>query len=593
MQSQAGVRTTANTFENQLVELLARPTRRVPVPVVAAALLIAGMAHDRVALAVLVGWVALVLLVTTLRWVVLTRVARQQRMPVKTRLRIAVLMMAASGVVHGASLFFLVELAPFEQAVQSMILVGLNAACVATAAGYRPVFYAYVIPTMGPLAILWAVIPQLRDAGPIPGLMSLLMVGFVVALDGMTRDTYRVLKESFDIRMASLGLTQELRAALENAEAASRAKTRFLASASHDLRQPMQALTLFAGALEMRPLDEKSREITRHINSALEDLSSELDALLDMSKLDAGVVKVEVEAVGLKSLLHRMCEVFASSAAAKSLQLSVECPSSALVETDRKLLERVLRNLIENAIKYTSSGSVRLHAESVGNEWRIAITDSGCGIPEEERERVFEEFYQLGNPERDRRRGLGLGLAIVKRLVGLLQIKMEMTSGTSGTCFTLLLAAASSTARERSRSKEPTRSPRLANVLVVDDEEAVRLGMKALLEEFGCAVSLAASTTEAVQSSALRRHDMLIADFRLRGDDSGLKTIFAIRSLQPAIPAILMSGETAPERLKAAHEAGIEVLHKPVSAEALKQQLLLLIHDAAQFSEYASRASSL
>lgn len=593
MQSQAGVRITANAFENQLVELLARPTRRVPVPVVVAALLIAGMAYDKVALPALVGWVALVLLVTTLRWVVLTRVARQQRMPVKTRLRIAVLMMAASGVVHGASLLFLVELAPFEQAVQSMILVGLSAACVATAAGYRPVFYAYVIPTMGPLAILWAVIPQLRNTGPIPGLMSILMVGFVVALDGMTRDTYRVLKESFEIRMASLGLTQELRAALENAEAASRAKTRFLASASHDLRQPMQALTLFAGALEMRPLDEKSREITRHINSALEDLSSELDALLDMSKLDAGVVKVEVEAVGLKSLLHRMCEVFASAAAAKSLQLSVECPSNALVETDRKLLERVLRNLTENAIKYTSSGSVRLHAEPAGNEWRIAITDTGCGIPEEERERVFEEFYQLGNPERDRRRGLGLGLAIVKRLVGLLQIKMEMTSGTSGTCFTLMLATAGSTARERTRSKEPTRSPRLANVLVVDDEEAVRLGMKALLEEFGCAVSLAASTTEAVQSSALRRHDMLIADFRLRGEDSGLKTIFAIRSLQPAIPAILMSGETAPERLKAAHEAGIEVIHKPVSAEALKQQLLLLIRDAAQFSEYGSRASSL
>ena len=479
MQSQAGVRSNATTFEAQLVELLARPTRRVPIPVVIAALVIAGMAFDDVPATLLVAWVALVILATTLRWVVMVRISRQHTVPNRTRLRIAVLMMAVSGVVHGSSLMFLIALPPLEQVVQSMILVGMSAACVAAAAGYRPVFYAYIIPTLGPLAVLWASVPQLREVGPVPGLISILMVGLVVVLDGMASDAHRMFKESFEIRMASQGLTQELQAALENAEAASRAKTRFLASASHDLRQPMQALTLFAGALEMRPLDDKTREITQHINSALEDLSGELDALLDMSKLDAGLVKVEPEAIALQSQLQRIGEVFASAAREKSLQLRVECPSGVLVETDRKLLERVLRNLIENAIKYTDSGSVTIRAEPLGTQWRVAIIDTGRGIPEAERERVFEEFYQLGNPERDRRRGLGLGLAIVKRLVGLLQIRMEMTSSGAGTCFTLTLAAATPAMRERTRSKDPTRSPRLANVLLVDDEEAVRLGMKA------------------------------------------------------------------------------------------------------------------
>jgi signal transduction histidine kinase/ActR/RegA family two-component response regulator len=593
MQSSAGTPNAATSFEAQLIELLARPTRRVPIPVMIAALLIAGMAIDKVPSWMLVAWVALVILVTMLRWIVLTRISEQHSMAVQTRLRIAVLMMAISGVVHGSSLIFLVELQPLEQAVQSMILVGLSAACVATAAGYRPVFYAYVIPTLGPLALLWATVPQLRDIGPIPGLMALLMVGFVVVLDGMAGDAHRLLRESFEIRMASQGLTRDLRAALENAEAASRAKTRFLASASHDLRQPMQALTLFAGALEMRSLDAKSREITQHINAALEDLSSELDALLDMSKLDAGVVKVEPEAIGLRSMLLRIGEVFGSAAKAKNLQLSVDCPEGALVETDRKLFERVLRNLVENAIKYTDSGTVRIQAETLGTQWRIAIVDTGCGIPQAERERVFEEFYQLGNPERDRRRGLGLGLAIVKRLVGLLQIRMEMTSSQSGTNFSLTLAAAGPATRERTRLKEPTRSPRLANVLVVDDEEAVRLGMKALLEELGCAVSLAASTSEAILVSERRKHDMLIADFRLRGEDDGLKTILAVRQRQSKIPAILMTGETAPERLKAAQEAGVELIHKPVSTEALKRQLLRLSGDPAQINDYASRASSL
>jgi signal transduction histidine kinase/ActR/RegA family two-component response regulator len=593
MQSQTGVRANATTFDAQLVELLARPTRRVPIPVVIASLVIAGIAFDNVPAALLIAWVVLVVLVTTLRWMVMMRISRQHSVPNQTRLRIAVLMMAVSGVVHGSSLMFLVALPPLEQVVQSMILVGMSAACVAAAAGYRPVFYAYIIPTLVPLAILWASVPALREIGPVPGLISILMVGLVVVLDGMASDAHRMFKESFEIRLASQGLTRELQAALENAEAASRAKTRFLASASHDLRQPMQALTLFAGALEMRPLDDKTREITQHINSALEDLSGELDALLDMSKLDAGLVKVEPEAVSLQNQLQRAAEVFASAAREKSLQLRVECSSSALVETDRKLFDRVLRNLIENAIKYTAAGSVTIRAEPSGGQWRVAIVDTGCGIPEAERERVFEEFYQLGNPERDRRRGLGLGLAIVKRLVGLLQIRMEMTSSSAGTCFTLTLAAATPAVRERTRSKDPTRSPRLANVLVVDDEEAVRLGMKALLEEFGCAVSLAASTCEAIAASELRKHDILIADFRLRGDDNGLRTILAVRQRQAGIAAILMTGETAPERLKAARDAGVELIHKPVSAEALKQQLLRLSPDPAQVSDYAARASSL
>jgi len=591
MQSPAGVRNHPTTFEAQLVELLARPARRVPIPVLIAALTIAGMAFDNVPKPLLIGWCVLAMLATTLRGVVMARISRQHSVPNQTRLRIAVLMMGLSGAMHGSSLIFLVRLTPLEQAMQSMILVGMSAACVAAAAGYRPVFYAYIIPTLGPLAVLWATVPHLRDVAPIPGLISLLMVGLVIVLDGMASDAHRMFKESFEMRMASQGITDELQAALENAEAASRAKTRFLASASHDLRQPMQALTLFAGALEMRPLDDKTREITQHINSALEDLSSELDALLDMSKLDAGLVKVEPEAIGLQSLLQRIGEVFVSAARAKNLKLAIECPAAALVETDRKLFERVLRNLVENAIKYTEAGSVQIRAEPVAAQWRIAISDTGCGIPAAERERVFEEFYQLGNPERDRRRGLGLGLAIVKRLVGLLQIGMEMTSSSAGTCFTLLLPAASPAVRERTRSKDPTRSPRLANVLVVDDEEAVRLGMKALLEEFGCGVSLAASTNEAIALSEQRQHDMLIADYRLRGQDDGLLTILAVRQRQSGIPAFLMTGETAPERLKAAQEAGVELIHKPVSAEVLKQQLLRLARDPTQLTDYGSRTS--
>jgi signal transduction histidine kinase len=563
----------ADSFESQLVSLVGKQPRRMFVPLFLSILLIAGMASRTTPMPWILAWLAFATAVMLVRVYVQSPSNLVSLAPAR-RLHFTVALVGLSGITHGLSLFFFPRMSLFEQAVLSMMLVGLAAGSVATAAGYRPIFLAYIVPTLGPLAVLWALSPELRDVGWVQGLMSLLIILFAFVLDALARDTFRVLRESYEIRLERAALNRELRSALDTAEAANRAKTRFLASASHDLRQPMQTLSLFAAALAMRPLDERSRDIAHNMNEALQDLTAELDALLDVSKLDAGTVKPQVGAFALRPVLARIAEVFNPAALDKKVQLTLRCAEDIWVRTDRKLLDRVIRNLVENAIKYTDTGSVTIDVSKQGTACLLAIADTGCGIAESEQGRVFEEFYQIRNPERDRRRGLGLGLAIVKRLVELLQLQLSMKSvAGEGTQFTLTLPAAPMTLAPAPHGHDEQPASHAVKVLLLDDEEGVRRGMKALLEESGSDVALAAGVDEALAILKEGPVDVLIADFRLRGADNGLEAIKLMRYIQPDLPAILMTGETAPERLREAHDAGIPVIHKPVMPQLLMREI--------------------
>jgi CheY-like chemotaxis protein len=310
------------------------------------------------------------------------------------------------------------------------------------------------------------------------------------------------------------------------------------------------------------------------MNTALQGLASQLDALLDISKLDAGVVRVERAPLELRPFLAHLYEEFEPVARDKGLELAFECPREAFVDTDRTLLERIARNLLDNSIKYTDAGRVTLRAQREQGGFAVTVADSGRGIPESEQDRVFEEFYQLDNPERDRTRGLGLGLAIVKRLADLLAIGMDMTSVPGeGTTFRLLLPGARSPSREQVvGTPEASRFASL-HVLVIDDEAAVRLGMKTLLEGMGCRATLTDGTEQAVAAARADKPDVVLADFRLRGTDNGIDAVHALRQLYPSIPAVLISGDIAPERLREAEQAAIPLLHKPVPFDLLKQAI--------------------
>ena len=560
------------SVDEALLQLLARQGRRVPYPVGLTALVIAAMAGDRVSPWLSGAWVGLVFAVLALRWWLLGRLPGMARRPLTQRLHWAVALSALNGLVFSASLGFAPYLSDYQRMVQTILLQGLCAGAVATTAGYRPVFLVFMVPVTLANALAWV-----SGGGGVHAVtwvdwvLGALILGFAWILASLARDTWRVFVESVQIRQQQMMSNQQLRLALQQAESAMRAKTRFFASASHDLRQPMHTLSLFGAALGMRPLDAGSAEIVQHMNTALRSLASQMDALLDISKLDAQVIQVSNEVFSLSGWLARLQQEFAPAAERKGLTLRLDCPPLAYVESDPVLLERVVRNLIDNAIKYTVSGGVSITAERAGELWRVQVRDTGVGIAPEEQARVFEEFYQVGNTERDRAKGLGLGLSIVSRLVDLLDLHLALDSHPGvGSCFSLSITAA-----EADRQlPPPAAAPRqleLAHlrVLVIDDEEPVRSAMQTLLGGYGCEVVPAAGIREALLKSLTQPPDIVLTDLRLRGSDDGIAAVRSLRSAVPGLPAVLISGDTAPERLREAHAAGLTLLHKPVSAEQL------------------------
>ena len=563
------------SVQQELLRLLARQGRRVPFPVGLSAMVIALLASAGLGPVLPESWLGLVLAVLVLRWWMLGRLPAWHEQAMTRRLHWAVGLSALNGLVFAASFAFTPWLSDHARMLQTILLLGLCAGSVATTAGYRPVFLAFLLPVTLANSLAWALHAQRGDTGWVDWVLAGLILAFAWILAGLARDAYKVFADSVQIRQQQLRSNERLRQALQRAETANRAKTRFFASASHDLRQPLHTLSLLGAALGLRTLEPGSQKIVGQMNQALESLASQMDALLDVSKLDAEVLELKEQSFALAPWLARLVQEFGPAAQRKSLALALDCPPEAQVLSDPVLLERVLRNLLDNAIKYTASGGVRVHVRGaeLGGEpqWEIAVIDSGVGIAPAEQSRVFEEFYQVGNPERDRTHGLGLGLSIVSRLVDLLDVQLRLESEPGcGSVFTLSLAAAQQVEAAPLLASRP-RQHRLTGlrVLVLDDEESVREAMQTLLSAHGCEVRVAATTRSAVLDSLAAPPDLVLVDLRLRSGDDGIAAVQSLRSALPDLPALLVSGDTAPERLREAQAAGLQLLHKPVQAEAL------------------------
>lgn len=516
-------------------------------------------------------------LIQVLRWQVLSRLPSLAR-PMAQKIDIAVALSALNGICQACSVAFFPYMTEGQRSVLSLVLAGISTGAVGTTSGHPRIFHAFALPTMLTLAAGWALAPI---NGPSPWI-GLSMAGFLLAYQGilssLAKGAYHSLERSVAMQAQQRQLNEELRKALEQAQEANEAKTRFLASASHDLRQPLHTLTLFCAALQTHKLEPQTRGVVNHMDAALQVLRTQLTALLDISKLDAGIVSVNRQPVDIVGFVMRMFEEFSPLAKQKMLAFSLDTqdahPGDMYASTDPLHLERIVRNLIDNAIKYCDAGSVKLHIRSNGSQIHLDIQDTGRGIAQADLLRVYEEFYQVDNPERDRSRGLGLGLSIVKRLGQLIDAPITLTSELGiGTKFTVTLL------REEIGLSKPQEQPcdslpiPVCHMLVLDDELAILLAMKTLLEAHGCRVSMACTTDEAMRKAMQDPPDVVLADFRLRGQESGIKAIRKLRQQFPDLPALLISGDTAEGRLREAHEAGLRLLHKPVSVEVLLQAI--------------------
>ncbi|MBS4098051.1 MAG: response regulator [Sulfuricella sp.] len=379
--------------------------------------------------------------------------------------------------------------------------------------------------------------------------------------------------------------SEALRVAKESAETANVAKSRFLAAASHDLRQPLHALALLVDVLKRRFGNESNMKIIKPIEASTQALKEMLDTLLDISKLDAGIITPQKQAVSVDALLQRLEGEFRVQIEAKHLFFRIRC-ANRNIYTDPTLLMEILRNLLSNAYHHTRHGGILLGCRVRGEHLSIQVWDTGKGIPQDEQEKIFQEYYQVDNAERDRHQGLGLGLSIVERIAGLLEhaIKVRSRFG-AGSMFevTVPLILESPALPVAPREFAAPACPSV--ILVIDDDPVILHGTAMSLESRGYRPVTAESAEEALQLIGGYAPDLIVADYRLRNNQTGIAAIGMIRAqLGDSIPGILVSGDTLPARLREANASGFELLHKPVNPDELNTRIKSLLEKSARNS---------
>jgi signal transduction histidine kinase len=498
-----------------------------------------------------------------------------------------------AGALWGAAAVMMFPEAPAYQALLIVCLFGAVLGGLNLTAVFKPSFYGFVLPALVPLIVRVALVGDSVHVF-IAGVMSVVLA-FVVGFGHRLND---VLTRSLAMRYENVDLIDELKArtrtALEAraaAESANRAKSQLLAAASHDLRQPLHALGLYVAALSARACNGELRPLVAHVESAANALELQFGQLIDLSRLDAGVLVPERTQVPLAPLFARLHEEFAAQAHARSLSLRI-VPTRLAVDSDLSLLARIVGNLVSNAIRYTHSGGVLVGARRCGGRVAIDVVDTGIGIAPAERQRIFEEFYQVQTIGASSRvtRGMGLGLAIVRRFAALLGHDVVLTSAEGvGSRFRVLAPRAEIHApiHSRTRALVPPRGTQAREerperrigrefagclVAVVDDDPTTVDAMRTLFEAWGADVAGGDTLGALIENlGAFERYpDLIVADLRLAHNHSGIEAVRRLRDeLGYAIPAIIVSGDTGTRADREARAAGLTLLPKPVVGSAL------------------------
>jgi signal transduction histidine kinase/CheY-like chemotaxis protein len=475
---------------------------------------------------------------------------------------------ALDGAIWGALMWFTLGSGDLAASVLTVaVLTGVASNSMSLLAPVFPVYVAFAFAEMVLVASkLFLINSPTYQALGVAGLL------YFPIMVGQCFNSARVAKDSIVLRFENIGLIEAAECARQEAEQANKAKSTFLAAASHDLRQPIHAQGLFLEALAQTELTSYQSTVLASARSASVASGEMLNTLLDFSRIEAGVVQPFLQPFELQALLHTIENDLASSADAKGLVYRSR-ETTTVVHSDATLVELILRNLVSNAIRYTEKGGVLVGCRLRGDCVRVEIWDTGPGIAPENHRAIFQEFHQLGNPERDRRKGLGLGLAIVDGLSRALGHRLSMHSVVGrGSVFKLDLPLSHSAVNHdqwAAWSKEDCLKG--VRVLVIDDDEAVRSGMAYLLQGWGCHCDAAGSIGEALTIARATPPDIVISDYRLREQSTGSDAIAAVRKLLGSeVSALLITGDTAPERLREALASGLPLLHKPVTPDRLR-----------------------
>jgi signal transduction histidine kinase/CheY-like chemotaxis protein len=391
--------------------------------------------------------------------------------------------------------------------------------------------------------------------------------------DELTRLTQRLMHEIAQRRETEKALLL----AKAEAEQANLAKTLFLAAASHDLHQPLNAARLFLGTLANEVSPGRPRELVRRVENALEGVTELIDTLLDISKLDSGAWEVRPTSFSVGPLLAHLAEEYGPQAASCGLTMHV-VSSTAFVQTDRALFQRALANLISNAIRYTKAGRILIGCRRRSETISVEVWDTGIGIPEAMRPYIFEEFRQVGTPPRGQEKGVGLGLAIVERIGRLLALQIDVRSQVGhGSCFALRVPRgnADRAAPEQRITLGPVLGRAFAGlcVICVDPDPKTREALATLLSSWGCQIS-AAADLEAALAGLACRPDLILADYHLEGDISGTDAVESLRqAFGRTLPAIVVCRDRTALRREAIEARGCNFLAKPIQPARLRAMM--------------------
>lgn len=411
--------------------------------------------------------------------------------------------------------------------------------------------------------------------------IAVILIGLTLLMISSVRNSQRIFEDSVRIRFEKDDLLRQLEQeketavrALQQAEAANRSKSFFMAAASHDLRQPMYAATLLADTMALLSLPEDAKQLLDQQTRALKAAGGLFDNLLDLARFESGTIEPSFGSVSVRELLREIDAEFSVPCRAKALELVIE-PIDFVARSDYDLLDRMLRNLVSNAVRYTHRGEVRITCAAIDNDLLLTIADTGIGIAPQDQERVFKEFVQLHNPARSRDKGVGLGLAIVRHIALLLghSIAVDSCPG-QGTRMTIRLPRAESAALEPERSAVvPATDLTGRSVWIVEDDTAVREALRAYFSKCGCRCATASSRGEIEELQRTDRSlpDYVVIDDMLGAQESGLEVARWLADQMSPRRILLMTGNSDPHRWQELEAGGFEVLLKPVHGAALNE----------------------
>ncbi len=535
--------------------------------------IVAGFFWGRVPDPIVITWVVLIVILTLARtaMVILFRKSDPQGTVVLNWGFAFAISSFLSGILWGSIAVLFLDIDQLETVLLvSIVLTGMCAGSLVPLSTFIPAYFGYCLPTMLPLAYVMLI----QDEGGLV-LIGYLVFAFIAVLLGYSFVVNRNLADSIQLRFENLDLLKNLKRQKDIAEKANTDKSRFLAATSHDLRQPLHAMDLYLGALDNMLQDDEHRQLMRKSRQSSAVLKELLEALMDISRLDAGSIIVDHDRVDVKSLVNSLSEEFREQSDQRNIEMRVRL-QSIFIDTDRLLLGRMIRNLLSNALIHSHAKKILVTARKVKHQVRIEIRDNGCGIPIAEHKQIFSEFYQRDNPERDRNKGLGLGLAIVQRLSKLLNHDLRLYSEIDrGSCFRISAMESQLPVTDIEETGfEQRRDISGLFILFIEDEIAVREATTTLLKQWGCELlaggSLSAISQE-LDGLAYPSPDLIISDYRLRDKQSGLDAIATLRErFAERIPAIIVTGDTDKSIIGNARKQQVNILLKPVAPFELR-----------------------